>query len=277
MENENKIPLRDTDLAAERKRAPREKGVRYKEGMLGDIRLTALTVTEDAEDARLPVGRTLSLALSPALLWTEEEREAVICALRLGLQFFFSPLPERLLVVGLGNRRLMLDCLGPLTAERVEASAALPALLKKCLTAKESTSIAVFQPDVFSKTGIESGQAVKAAVGVHSADAVLAIDALAARDPSRIFRVIEITDTGTVPGSGVGNGTLALTEKVLGVPVISIGVPVVARAGGDCFTVLRSTEDEQEVVAALLSAAINLHFGGVPPLSDGTVFSLFSP
>ena len=51
--------------------------------------------------------------------------------------------------------------------------------------------------------------------------------ALAARRLSRLMCTIQMTDTGIVPGSGVGNARTALTQTALGVPVLSIGVPTV--------------------------------------------------
>lgn len=56
---------------------------------------------------------------------------------------------------------------------------------------------------------------------------ILAVDALAARRLSRLMCTIQMTDTGIVPGSGVGNARTALTQTALGVPVLSIGVPTV--------------------------------------------------
>ena len=39
-----------------------------------------------------------------------------------------------------------------------------------------------------------------------------------------------MTDTGILPGSGVGNHRAGLTKETLGVPVIAIGVPMVVYA-----------------------------------------------
>ena len=60
--------------------------------------------------------------------------------------------------------------------------------------------------------------------------AIIAIDALAARDSSRICTTIQITDTGIRPGSGVGNHRAGLNKDALGIPVIAVGVPMVVYA-----------------------------------------------
>jgi len=56
------------------------------------------------------------------------------------------------------------------------------------------------------------------------------VDALASRSVSRVNRVIQMTDTGIAPGSGVGNRRKAVNGESLGIPVIAIGVPTVVDA-----------------------------------------------
>ena len=41
----------------------------------------------------------------------------------------------------------------------------------------------------------------------------------------RISSTIQISNTGIVPGAGVGNTRKELTENTLGIPVIAIGIP----------------------------------------------------
>ena len=270
-----KHKFRDTDLALERKRAPNEKGVLYKETTMGDIRFSALTVTENAKGDALPVGKTLSVSLPAFFFSNGEERKQFLDAIRLALQVFFPILPARLLVAGLGNRRLTADALGPMTAERIDASAALPRALGEQFKIPSFTRIAVSIPDVFPRTGIESVYTVRAAARLHKADAVLTVDALAAREKERLLRVIEITDTGSVPGGGVKRGTLALSKKTLGVPVVAIGVPTVVRMGEEYFLVSRGMEDELHVISGCLAEAINLHFGGESPIEGDLISSLF--
>ena len=56
---------------------------------------------------------------------------------------------------------------------------------------------------------------------------VIAVDALASRSLKRLCRTVQISNTGIVPGSGVGNHRMGLTRDSLGVPVIAVGVPTV--------------------------------------------------
>ena len=61
-------------------------------------------------------------------------------------------------------------------------------------------------------------------------DYVIVVDALAAASISRVNKVIQITDTGISPGSGVGNKRKELSINTLGIPVFAIGVPTVVDA-----------------------------------------------
>ena len=53
------------------------------------------------------------------------------------------------------------------------------------------------------------------------------MDALATGRLSNLSRTIQVTDTGIIPGSGVGNARNELSRRTLGVPVIAVGVPTV--------------------------------------------------
>ncbi|MBR3132743.1 MAG: GPR endopeptidase, partial [Clostridia bacterium] len=46
----------------------------------------------------------------------------------------------------------------------------------------------------------------------------------------RISSTVQIADTGIVPGAGVGNTRRELSERTLGIPVISMGIPTVVDA-----------------------------------------------
>ena len=109
-------------------------------------------------------------------------------------------------------------------------TAELDALARRALTAL--TSVAACQPGVLGQTGIESLALVKSAMQTAQPDVVIVIDALAAAEPGRLFRTVQLTDTGIVPGSGVGNSRQEFSRRTLGVPVVAVGVPTVMDAAG---------------------------------------------
>ena len=148
-------------------------------------------------------------------------------------------IPEgEILVAGLGNNDITPDALGPQVAAKVLATRHLRDELdadeEQFLTSLRRVS--VFAGGVLGQTGIETAEIVRAIVKELKPEAVIAVDALACSDISRLGTTIQLSDTGISPGSGVSNARKELSEKNLGVPVISVGVPTVV----DMHTIVRS-------------------------------------
>ena len=138
------------------------------------------------------------------------------------------------LVAGLENRSLTPDSLGPRAAREVLVSRHIFCQLPQALD-ERVRPVCVLTPGVTGETGLETGEVIRAVVrSVHPA-CVVVIDALAARSTERILSTVQITDAGVIPGSGVGNHRIGLTQETLGVPVIAIGIPMVVHAA----TILR--------------------------------------
>ena len=133
------------------------------------------------------------------------------------------------LVVGLGNRELTPDSLGPRVVSEVLVTRHLKNVLSEEMRA-QLCSVCAIAPGVMGETGMETGEVVKAVVGAVNPSCVIVVDALAARSTQRILSTVQITDAGVAPGSGVGNHRSALTRESLGVPVIAVGVPMVVHA-----------------------------------------------
>lgn len=132
-----------------------------------------------------------------------------------------------LLVAGLGNDAFCVDAVGPRTAAGVCATRHL---LSDENTATHRFSLAAMAPSVLANSGMEALEQVTGVCKAIGADAVLAVDALAASHYERIGTTVQIADSGICPGSGVGNARRALTKQTLGIPVIAIGVPTVVDA-----------------------------------------------
>ena len=138
------------------------------------------------------------------------------------LKKMIDPSVSKVLVVGLGNQNVTADSLGPDTASKVLVSAHLKEDVRE-----NNPGVAVIAPGVMGQTGIETARIVRSICVSEHPDVVIAIDALATKSLHRINRVIQISDTGIHPGSGVKNKRLGLNEKTLGVKVISVGVATV--------------------------------------------------
>ncbi len=132
------------------------------------------------------------------------------------------------LVVGLGNAAMTPDAVGPLAADSVLVTRHLIAAMPRHFAGFRP--VAVFRAGVLGTTGVESAEAVRGLVAQVKPALVIAIDALAARRVGRMCTTVQLSDTGIVPGSGVGNHRAALNRETLGVPVYAIGVPTVVDA-----------------------------------------------
>lgn len=135
------------------------------------------------------------------------------------------------LVVGLGNRQVTPDALGPYVADNLCVTRHIVKEYGKYAMGMEHARlVSAIVPGVMGQTGMETLEIVKGVVKETNPDLVIAIDALAARNTRRLNRTIQIADTGIHPGSGVGNHRNGLTKESVGVPVIGIGVPTVVDA-----------------------------------------------
>ena len=136
-----------------------------------------------------------------------------------------------ILVVGLGNRDVTADALGPNVVDNLTVTRHMVKEFGKAAYGKTRMHVtSALIPGVMAKTGMESAEIIKGVVEKTEPDAVIVIDALAARSIRRLNRTVQISDAGIHPGSGVGNNRNAITRESLGVPVIAIGVPTVVDA-----------------------------------------------
>lgn len=134
--------------------------------------------------------------------------------------------PLSVLVIGLGNRFATPDTLGPKVANQVFVTRHI-ALKAPELMEDDMAYLSSFAPSVMGLTGIETAEIISGVAEHVKPDCIIAIDALAARNVSRINSTIQIADTGISPGAGVGNCRKALNEETIGCKVIAIGVPTV--------------------------------------------------
>ena len=224
-----------TDLAMEAE-ALREKcaeipGVRASRERRGSFFVTTVEVTDGRGEQALgkPRGRYVTVELDAFLRREENAFSEAAGLLSSELRRMLGPEKAGCcLVVGLGNRDITPDAVGPEAVDCV--------MVTRHLTERMPEEFASFRPvsalcsGVLGTTGIESGDLVRAVTEQVRPAAVIVIDALASREPQRLCRTVQLADTGIVPGSGVGNARQAINRDVLGVPVIAVGVPTVVDA-----------------------------------------------
>lgn len=226
--------IKRTDLAMEAHELWREgvgkttrlSGVRAVETRALGCPVTRVDILDarGAEALGKPVGSYRTVELT-ALRQREGSFERAVLAVGQQLK---ELLPESgsVLVVGLGNRAMTPDAVGPLAADSVLVT-------RHLMRARQFSgfrSVAALRTGVLGATGVESAEAVRGLVAQVRPETVIAVDALAARRFARVCGTVQLSDSGIVPGSGVGNHRAALDRETLGVPVIAIGVPTVVDA-----------------------------------------------
>ena len=140
------------------------------------------------------------------------------------------PSEGTVLAAGLGNTNITPDALGPKFIGGVFVTRHLKRELCEQLGLGRLRPVAAIAPGVLGQTGVETGELLLGAVNVIKPCAVIVVDALAARKLGRLGSTVQISDSGIIPGSGVGNSRAEISRKTLGVPVISVGVPTVVDA-----------------------------------------------
>lgn len=231
-----------TDLALEARETMEEdaeglRGVRVEEtyDKENEIRVTKVVI-ESKNGSKVmgkPIGTYITLE-APAMIEPDEEyHQEISSALARQLRDIIPNLhrEQSILVVGLGNRDVTADALGPNVIDNLIITRHMVKEFGKAAYSKSKVHmVSGVIPGVMAKTGMETAEIIEGIVRQTKPDTVVVIDALAARSTKRLNRTIQITNTGIHPGSGVGNHRNALTEETLGAPVIAIGVPTVVDA-----------------------------------------------
>ncbi len=238
--------LPHTDLAVERMRADTDlAGVHYSEEKKGIATLSRLHIESEEGEKSIgkPKGTYLSLSFPP--LWELSDGDLSHLASLLSEELCSlcgDPLPERVLITGLGNRYITADALGPEVIGRIVATRHLKTEESELFDRFADTELSLIAPGVLAQTGIESYEMIQATVAAVRPKLVIAIDALAARSTARLGATCQLADTGICPGSGIGNSRGSIDEKTLGVPVVSMGIPTVVDSSTLLFDALEESD-----------------------------------
>lgn len=223
-----------TDLAMEaRELHPSLSGVTEESEEHEGVAVTRIALTTDDAAARLEKrkGRYVTLDAPELSARPLDLFERVSRALSNELSRLMEGLGtcENVLVVGLGNRAITPDSLGPRVVESIYVTRHIKQYMPDALPGPVRAVSAV-APGVLGVTGVETMEIVRGVVEHCKPDLVIAVDALASRRAARISTTVQLTDAGISPGAGVGNNRTGLDRETLGVPVIAIGVPLVVFA-----------------------------------------------
>ncbi|MBR5520110.1 MAG: GPR endopeptidase [Clostridia bacterium] len=192
--------------------------------------LPVYTVTVETEEGARAIGRPrgqyVTVEIDEVHAHAEHAFPRTVDALGKLLMPMLPPISDRpITVVGLGNRAVTPDALGPMVSEKILATRHLLRELPDQFGGLRP--VTALTPGVLGVTGMESAEMILGVVETIHPEALILVDALAACDSARLCRTVQITDSGIAPGSGVGNRRYAINRQTVGIPCIAIGVPTV--------------------------------------------------
>lgn len=231
---------------------------RFAQGQL-DCEEVTISSPQAAKALGKPVGRYLTADPTPFArdsgVSLQEAEDLADC-----LQSLLPGGCSRVLVAGLGNRSITPDAYGPQVADQILVTRHLPDSLTRQIGLEGVNPVSAFAPGVLGQTGVESAELIQAVCQLVQPQAVIVVDALACSGLERLGRTVQMSDAGIVPGSGVHNNRRELNRRTLGVPVIGVGVPMVAEISGSSQPLIvtpREIDLILEHAAKLTACAIN--------------------
>lgn len=230
----------------------------------GAIKVTSMKIKDKKAQSIMerPIGTYITMEMDKDFLWDGQVNEEISSVLAKMIRRIGNLTKEQsVLVVGLGNRDVTPDSLGPKVVDRILVTRHFEKEFgKEYIRKQELGKVSAIAPGVMGQTGMEILEILNGVIRETKPDVVLIIDALAARSTARVNTTIQITDTGICPGAGIGNHRQALNEDSLGVKVIAIGVPTVV----DAMTIIvdgleraMSRQNQTQNTEAILRALYN--------------------
>ncbi len=231
-----------TDMAIERRDLYRRAnkieneidGIECEEEKQEDITVTRVKITNREGELALErkMGNYITIDMKKINNITTEKEEKIIQTFSNELSKIIDKhvkKDEEILIVGLGNLYATPDSLGAKVVQNIEITRHIKIYLPDAID-KNTRSVSAITPGVLGTTGIETIEIVKGIVENIKPKLVIAIDSLCSKNIDRINKSIQISDTGIVPGGGVGNRQQELSERTLNIPVIGVGIPTVLDA-----------------------------------------------
>ncbi len=239
-----------TDMADERKDIYKKAnnlenipGIETSESTVNDnIKTSIVKITNEQGEQAIgkPIGTYVTVDIKNLKLATNEDIQKASDVVKDELKEIIDSHCEsqdEILVVGLGNQFVTPDSLGPKVVSEIEVTKHFIKYTPQYVV-EGTRSVCAIAPGVLGTTGIETSEIIRGIVNKVQPKMLIVIDSLASKSIERISSTVQISDTGIVPGGGVGNAREELSEKSIGIPVIAIGVPMVVESAvlvNDCL------------------------------------------
>lgn len=248
MKNTNKVR---TDLALEVRESFEDDDVEIKGVILDEkyieekeVKITTVEIKDEqgAKAMQKPIGTYITIEARKLQEKDDEYHSSISEEISSYImQLVGDSYQQGVLIVGLGNREVTPDALGPWVVDNLFVTRHLIREYGKEFGEKNHLqSVSALAPGVMAQTGMEVVEILKGLIKETKPGVVIAIDALAARSVERLNTTVQITDTGISPGAGIGNNRQALNEESLGTKVVALGVPTVV----DAFTIVRDSLEQ---------------------------------
>ena len=232
-----------TDLALERRdiyqkqnKLKEIEGIESTEEEISEnIKVSRVKITNENGEKAIgkPIGNYITIDVKKLKIAEEEDIQKASETLTKELKEIIDMHTDKqgdILVVGLGNIYVTPDSLGPKVINEIDVTRHIIKYLPQYID-EGTRPVSAISPGVLGTTGIETVEILKGIVDNIKPKLLIVIDALASRSIERISSTIQLSDTGIVPGAGVGNTRQDISKKSLGIPVIAIGIPTVVDLG----------------------------------------------
>ena len=223
-----------TDLALERRDIFRKNnnleeidGVEIENKEINEnLKVTKVNITNQNGEQSIgkPIGTYITIDIQKLRLAEETEIQKSAEVLSEELKEIINKhieFKDDILVVGLGNMYVTPDSLGPKVINDIDVTRHIIKYLPQYID-ENSRPVSAISPGVLGTTGIETLEILEGVVKEIKPKLLIVIDALASRSIERISNTIQLSDTGIVPGAGVGNTRKEISESTLGIPVVAI-------------------------------------------------------
>ena len=245
----NKINFR-TDLALERRDIFKKRnnldeidGIDAEEKVIDEnLKVSKVKITNSNGEQAIgkPIGDYITIDIKNLKIAEEEEIQKSAEILSNELKQIIDKhidYKDDILVAGLGNLHVTPDSLGPEVVSDIDITRHIIKYMPQYID-ENARPVSAISPGVLGTTGIETLEVLEGVIDKIKPKMLIVIDALASRSIERISSTIQLSDTGIVPGAGVGNTRKELSKKTLGIPVIAIGIPTVVESAvlvNDCL------------------------------------------
>lgn len=254
-----------TDMAVERRdlykitnKIQEINGIECEEEKINDMNITRVKITNKEGEKALQrkIGEYITIDIKRLNNITIEKEDEIVETFSKELSRIVDnhiSKNEEILIVGLGNLYATPDSLGSKVVQNIEITRHIKIYLPNAIN-QNTRSVSAITPGVLGTTGIETIEIVRGIVDNVKPKLVIAIDSLCSKNIDRINKSIQISDTGIIPGGGVGNRQEELSQETLGIPVIGIGIPTVLDAATivlDALEVCEVEYNENEIISKM--------------------------